>query len=160
MRVVIDTSAFFYGFRPEGSNEYFTTESVLDEIRGRRMREGIENFINLVTVMKPSERSISDVMRKAAETGDSYQLSRTDVELIALALESGATLLTNDLSVQNVCRRIGVEYQSFMGKSIKYDIVWKYRCPACGRRYDRKMEDCPHCGNKLKRYPVRKKVIV
>ncbi len=159
MKIVVDSSSFFYGFQLEGGNEYFTTESVLEEIRGRGMRKSIENMMPFLNVSVPSQSSVMKVRRVAKDTGDLDQLSHTDLELIALAEVENATILTNDLAIQNVCRKIGVSYQSFGGKEIKEEIEWKYRCKGCGRVFDKKMAECPYCGSELRKFPRRRKTI-
>ncbi|MEM0127859.1 MAG: ribonuclease VapC, partial [Thermoplasmatales archaeon] len=94
---------------------------------------------------------------KASETGDIFELSSTDIDVLALALDEKATLLTNDLAVQNVCRSIGINYDSFKGKNITTGIEWGYRCVGCDRKFTTKLEQCPHCGSELKKYPVRRR---
>lgn len=159
MKIVVDTSSFFYGFQLDGKNEYLTTYSVLDEIKGKTMKREVELRIDLLKIFEPSQSTIGNVMRTARETGDLDQLSRTDIELIALAMEKGAILLSNDLSVQNVCRKVGVKYLTFSSKQIETEIEWGYRCIGCGRKFERYQEECPHCGSELKRYPRKRKAI-
>ncbi len=157
MKVVIDTSSFFYGFQPEGGNQYITTPSVLNEIRGKRMRRSVEMQTELLQVLEPGVHSVAEVTKNANFTGDIGQLSMTDIELIALALEEGAELLTNDLAIQNVCARMGIVYRSFGVKLIDTEIEWSYRCIGCKRIYDRKLESCPHCGSELRKFPKKRK---
>ncbi|MGC8644969.1 MAG: NOB1 family endonuclease [Thermoplasmata archaeon] len=159
MKVVVDTSSFFSGFLPDGSNDYLTAESVLREIRGRGMRESIEMRINFLTVTEPSEETRRRVRQTASRTGEETELSATDIDVVALALENEAIVLTNDLAVQNVCRLLGLKYESFKGKVIGDEIRWGYRCTGCGRRYSSNLRLCPHCGSELKRYPRRKRKI-
>ncbi|MEM0134018.1 MAG: hypothetical protein QXU18_02155 [Thermoplasmatales archaeon] len=159
MKIVVDTSSLFYGFQIDGSNEFLTTQSVIDEIRGKRMKKSILMNIDLLKIMEPTKSGIEKVDRVARSTGDIDQLSRTDVELIALASETEAHILTNDLAIQNVCRKMGIKYQSFGGKAIDTEIEWEYRCVGCHKKFDRFLEECPHCGNELKRFPKRRKPI-
>ncbi|MGC8561585.1 MAG: NOB1 family endonuclease [Thermoplasmata archaeon] len=159
MKIVVDTSSLFYGFQIDGSNEFITTPSVIEEVRGRKMKKSVVMSIELLKIMEPSAIGMEDVERVARSTGDLDQLSRTDIELIALAKETEARLLTNDLAIQNVCRRMGIAYQSFKGKSINTEIEWGYRCIGCGRKFDRFYKECPYCGNELKKYPKKRKAI-
>lgn len=159
MKIVVDSSPVFSGFQIDGSMEYFTTPSVLKEIRGRRMKIDLNLRIDLIRVQNASSSSIDMVKSKSGETGDLYQLSETDIELVALALDKGAKLLTNDLAIQNVCRKVGVDYESFGSKEIDTEIKWGYRCIGCRRKFVKQLSECPYCGNELKRYPVKRKSI-
>ncbi|MEM0073235.1 MAG: hypothetical protein QW364_01165 [Thermoplasmatales archaeon] len=157
MKVVVDTSSFFYGFVPDRSNEYLTTKSVFSEIKGKKMMKSIEIRSDFIEIVEPTEASISLIRKKASETGDIFELSSTDIDVLALALDKKATLLTNDLAIQNVCRSIGINYDSFKGKKITTRIEWGYRCIGCGRRFTVKLKECPHCGSELRKYPVKRR---
>jgi UPF0271 protein len=159
LKIVVDTSSFFYGFQMDGRNEYFTTYSVLDEVRGKTMKRELELRMDLFKLFEPSQSSIEKVRNVARETGDLDQLSVTDIELIALAVDKGAFLLSNDLAIQNVCMKVGVKYLTFSGKQIKTEIEWAYRCIGCGREFEKYHDDCPYCGSELKRYPKRRRAI-
>lgn len=159
MRIVLDTSSLFYGFQIDGNNEYFTTRSVLEEVRGRKMRKSIELRIDLVSVVEPDSSSVEEVSKIAKRSGDLDQLSATDIGLIALSKDREALLLTNDLGIQNVCKKMGISFQSFGGKSIRDEIEWGYRCIGCHRRFNRFLDECPYCGNELKRYPKKRKPV-
>jgi len=159
MKVVVDTSSFFSGFLPDGSNEYLTTESVLQEIRGRGMKKSIELRMNFLSVARPRKEYREKVLKDASKTGEERILSSTDIDVLALALENDALVLTNDLAMQNVCNLLGLRYDSFRGKEISYVIKWAYKCEGCGRRFSSYLESCPYCGNKLRRYPRKKKII-
>ena len=160
MKIVVDTSSLFYGFQIDGSNEYITTDSVIQEIRGKKMKKSIEIRMELLIIFEPSKDTVKEVREIAEESGDLQQLSGTDTGLIALARDHDATLLTNDLAMQNVCKRMGIKYQSFQGKSIDTEIEWGYRCIGCKRKFDRLFKECPYCGNELKKYPKKRKTIV
>ena len=159
MKIVVDTSSLFYGFQIDGNNEYITTQSVLEEVRGKTMRKSIEMRLELLKIFEPTPSGIEEVRRAAKISGDYGQLSSTDIGLIALSKEIGAPILTNDLAMQNVCRRMGVKYQSFGGKSIDTEIVWGYRCTGCKKEFNKFYEECPHCGSPLKRFPKKRKPI-
>ncbi len=159
MKVVVDTSSFFYGFLPDSKNDYYTTESVLSEIRGRRMKQSIDLRSEFLRVMNPKEEFLYIVKEKAKETGDDSQLSPTDIDVIALAIQISATILTNDLAIQNTSRALGLKYESFKSKNIRNIVKWKYKCEGCGRIYDEYIEECPHCGNKLKKFPAYQRII-
>ncbi len=159
MKIVVDSSSFFNGFLPDSHNEYYTTNSVMQEVRGKKMRDELELRSTFLKILSPSPENIKVAKDVAKKTGDSEQLSDTDVEVIALAIQISASILTNDLAIQNVCRVIGIDYESFKSKKIKNEIVWKYKCTGCRNVYDINYTECPHCGNKLKKFPVKIKPI-
>ncbi|MGC8547097.1 MAG: NOB1 family endonuclease [Thermoplasmata archaeon] len=156
---MVDSSSFFSGFLPDANNDYFTTESVIEEIRGKRMKSEIEMRSTFLHIMEPNPDNILMVKNMAKKTGDIEQLSETDVEVIALASQISASILTNDLAIQNVCREMKIDYESYKSKKIKNEIIWKYKCGGCGKVYDKNYKECPHCGNNLKKFPVKIKVI-
>lgn len=159
MKIVVDSSSFFSGFLPDANNEYFTTESVIEEIRGKRMKSEIEMRSTFLKIIAPNSDNILLVKNIAKMTGDIEQLSDTDVEVLALAFQISGSILTNDLAIQNVCRVMKIKYESYKSKEIKNEIIWKYKCEGCGNIYDKNYKECPHCGNNLKKFPVRIKVI-
>lgn len=95
------------------------------------------------------------VERAAVETGDLDVLSRADLEVLALALELDAELVSNDYAVQNVASRLGVSWKGTRG-GMEQEMEWEWYCPACGQRYARKRE-CGVCGTETKRRPKREK---
>ncbi len=159
MKIVVDTSSLFYGFQFDGMNEYITTSKAMEEVRNRQMKKSISMRLELVRILEPSSSYIEMVKQLAKRTGDLDQLSSTDIEIVALAKEQDALLLTNDLAIQNVCKRMDVKYQAFGGKSIDTEIEWGYRCIGCHRRFDKLFDACPYCGNELKKYPKKRKPI-
>ena len=104
-----------------------------------------------MNILEPSEDSLRKVIEAAEETGDLEVLSEADIELLALALELNATVVTNDFAVQNVAEKLGLEWEG-IGKSIRRFIQWEWYCPGCKRVYERKGK-CEFCGLELKRRP-------
>ncbi len=89
--VVLDTSAFLAGFDPFSlSEEQVTVPKVEEEIRKNsivlvRFTTAIEN--GKVKVQAPSEEFLNKIKASATTVGDSFKLSETDIQLLALALE-------------------------------------------------------------------------
>lgn len=106
-----------------------------------------------VNVVEPKKEFVTRVEQAARETGDLDVLSRADAEVLALALQLGAVLVSNDYAVQNVASRLGIEWQGTRG-GMEREIEWEWYCPACGRRYARRQE-CVVCGTETKRRPKR-----
>jgi len=106
-----------------------------------------------VKIIEPKQAFMDRVGRAARETGDLDVLSQADKEVLALALQLNAELVSNDYAVQNVASRLGVEWQGTRG-GMEREIEWEWFCPACGRTYGRK-QACSVCGTETKRRPRR-----
>ncbi|KYK26908.1 MAG: hypothetical protein AYK23_00515 [Candidatus Proteinoplasmatales archaeon SG8-5] len=148
---VLDATALRTGIATDGSQEWFTTPSVLEEIRlGKvardlRMLEGVH-----LVVKAPREDCRERILEASAVTGDDERLSVTDIDVLALALEMSATVLSDDYSIQNVAKRLGLEYAGTAEPGIREVFDWTYRCTGCGRFYDESSGSCEICGSDLK----------
>jgi len=149
VRIVLDTSALMSGRQFDG--ELFTTPEVLEELRKFGVTTQLEAFIeNKVRVLTPGGESRSKVVRKAEETGDANRLSPTDIGILALAVELGAALATDDYSIENTAKAMGIRYEAVMMPAIKEEVHWRYRCTGCLRFWPEWHDSCPVCGAKLK----------
>lgn len=150
MRFVLDTSALISGVDfIEG--EFFTTQSALREAKRKGMTPQLASLLNVkVKVQTPGRKSLSDVRQHSKKTGDVERLSPTDVDIIALARELNATILTDDYSIQNLAKEMGLSYHGVLMKEIKEKIYWTYRCKGCGRFFKKPHKQCPVCGSALK----------
>lgn len=114
-------------------------------------------------VQTPEKTFLERVKASANMVGDAFFLSETDLQVLALALQlkmKGYTplLATDDYSIQNVARHLGIEFASLATLGIRFPLKWIRYCPACHRKYpaDYKSRRCPICGTELKRKPLRK----
>jgi len=164
---VLDTSAFLAGFDPFSVNEeQATVPNVEEEIRTNsmtwvRFKTAVEN--GKLKVKEPSEEFLNRVKASATKVGDSFFLSETDMQILALALELKAAgynpqVVTDDYSIQNVATQIGIEFVSLATFGIRRLLEWVRYCPACHREYpsDYDFTKCAVCGTALKRKPRRK----
>ena len=125
-----------------------------------RFKTAVEN--GKVKVKAPSEDFWNKVKASANRVGDSFFLSETDLQILALALELKAEgytpqIVTDDYSIQNVATQIGIAFVSLATFGIRRLLQWIRYCPACHREYpaDYKSTTCPICGTALKRKPRR-----
>lgn len=147
-KVVLDASVFFSEFSCEG--EAFTTPSVVDELKDIRSKGNFERWCALgLRVMSPGRDALGRVAAAAATSRDAGVISATDAELLALALELGAVLSTDDFAIQNVALVLGVRIMPVQQRRAKR-IHWKYRCSGCGKYSDHDGE-CLICGAAIKR---------
>ncbi len=163
----MDTSAFLAGLDPFSiTEEQVTAPNVENEIRTKsmvwvRFKTAVENA--KLIVRYPIEEAQKEVETCAAAVGDTFFLSETDKQLLALALElktldRQAQIVTDDYSIQNVARRLGIEFTPLATFGIRRLLEWIRYCPACRREYPAEctLTACTICGTKLKRKPRKK----
>ena len=149
-RRVLDTSALMSGRAFAG--ELFTTEDVLRELRKQEaLTPQLDTFLAVkVRVVSPSKDAVASVRRQSEGTGDAHRLSPTDVRLLAVAKELDATIVTDDYSIQNLARDLGVTYEPILEPGITELVHWRYRCTGCGKAYETWVNPCPVCGAKVR----------
>lgn len=154
MIYIADSSIFIIGKRIEGN--IITVPSVVDEIRDERSRTILE-LMN-VRIEPPLQIFIKEVISKARTTKDSEELSKTDIGLLAKALEytrnEDTILITDDYAIQNTAIYLGIKVMPAGQKKIKDVLLWEKFCIGCKRRFPQG-DDCPVCGTLLKK--IRKK---
>jgi UPF0271 protein len=164
--IVLDTSAFLAGFDPFSlGEEQVTVPKVEEEIRKNSMiKMRFETAIESgkLKVKAPSQEFANKAKASASKVGDSFLLSETDMQLLALALElktEGYTpqIVTDDYSIQNVATQMGIEFLALATFGIKRLLQWIRYCPACHREYhvNCTFKECQVCGTELKRKPRR-----
>ena len=147
---LLDASAFIYGMIPGG--EIMTPSRVYAEVKDAQSRLKLEVMQGLI-VRDPSDAYIASVEAASASTGDDKRISLPDRDLLALAMEEKAAgkevdILTDDYSVQNVAKKLGISTTALRQKRIKYKVVWEKRCMGCNRIY-KEGETCEVCGSPL-----------
>ncbi len=149
MQRVLDASALLTG-RPF-AGDLLTVPGVLRELRRHRVTPPLEAFLEThVRVFQPGAAARERVRAAADATGDAPRLSPTDRELLALAFELGATLVTDDYSIQNLCRILRIPYEPILMPGIRETWRWSYRCTGCGRTWPEWHPECPVCGSAVR----------
>jgi len=161
--LVLDSSAIMNGYNPllVTNHRQIITVDALNEILKAEERSLVEYAIEIKRLEKaaPKPATIMKVEEAARKTNDRKYLSNSDISTLALALdliEEGwkPVVLTDDFSMQNVAKVLGIEYAPIATQGIRRVINWKLYCPACGRKYnDENVNECKICGTKLKRKP-------
>jgi len=146
---VLDSSAFIAGYETEDATA--TIPRVRDELKD----ESAYRFDALegggMHVHVPNEAAVRRVESAARDTGDYDTLSKTDVRLIAAALELDAVLVTDDYAMQNVASALSVPVDAVQQDGIEGRRDWSFQCQGCGRTFDERKERCPVCGSELTR---------
>jgi UPF0271 protein len=165
--IVLDTSAFIAGFDPFGvSEKQYTVPEVKNELTAGsmaciRFNAAIEK--GKAVMLKPKDSFFQEILEASKKVGDMRYLSKTDLQVLALALELEKRglkplIVTDDYSIQNVANKINLEFKSLLTFGIKFRFKWILYCPACYRKYppDYKFKVCEICGTELKRKTKRK----
>ena len=165
--IILDTSAFIMGYEANGSEEYFTTPKVYNELKKDTFPEiRLANSISTGKIRRLTpeikfQNRIDSETRKLRETD---ALSNTDKEVLALGLQLqeadySVVIVSDDYGIQNVAESLGIKYRGLSTKGIRRKISWEIYCPGCRKRFENHQEDniCPICGTPLKRRPRNKK---
>jgi len=149
MRRVLDASALLSGASFDG--ELYTTPEAVGEVRRLGSTPQLDAVLaTKVRVLTPAKESLESVDEEARRTGDIARLSPTDRGLLALARDLGATILTDDYSIQNVAAGIGISYTPVLERGIREVVTWRYRCTGCGRFFNESVKECPVCGSRVR----------
>ena len=149
MKRVLDASALLTGRQFPG--DLLTVPGVLRELVRHGMTPQLEAVLGTqVRVVTPEAAALERVRAASESTGDAHRLSPTDRELLALALEEEATLVSDDYSIQNLARTLGVPYEPVLTPGIRETWTWTYRCTGCGRTWPEWHGECPICGAALR----------
>jgi len=161
---ILDSTALIAGQTDFSRKEFATTPSVLSEVMHD---ESVKNVVEVAVdcgqleVSSPSEDNIREVERIAASTGDRIKLSRTDIDILALALEKSkagidVVIISDDYSIQNLARRMGIKTVGIIHPGIRKQITWVAYCPVCRSEYGvSNLNVCTRCGVELKRRPAK-----
>jgi len=147
--------------------ESYSVPEVTEELRqqtGPFYRLSVSTASGKLKIQSPSKPSLSEVLAEAGALGDKVVLSKTDISIVALALDlskQGMTpvIVSDDYAVQNVAEALKLNYQSLATFGIRQKFNWVLYCPACFRQYPNdETQECSVCGTKLKRKPIDKEV--
>ncbi len=147
----MDSSAILSRKFNLNQENFVVPESVLDEIRLGKIARNMEWQEGHLKVVQPLSSSVSRVKDAARETGDLEKLSRTDIDVVAVALELGGTIVTDDFAIENVASRLGLKFLGADLKPISREVKWQFRCTGCGKRFSAHTKECPICGHEVRR---------
>jgi UPF0271 protein len=148
---VFDTSVLYYGKDIPDGFECMITPGVVRELNKEGMGERLEMLLaTKIRVSSPTERSLMRVAAEAEKTGDSRRLSETDKELLGLALDLGYELWTDDYSIQNIARVMGIPCRGMDQKGITEVFEWQAKCKGCGKVFPADVRVCDVCGTETK----------
>ena len=153
MVIVLDSSALF-SMEDLPDDECVCPPGVIDELRKYKDRR-LNLWGDMLRVSDCSPESMEKVKEEARKSGDLGRLSPVDITVLALALDVNGTVMTDDYSIQNTARIMGIPYKAVGQAGIKKVEKWNYQCIGCGKWYKKKVPDCPICGSALRAHRKR-----
>jgi UPF0271 protein len=149
--LVLDTSALYYGKDLPPEYALVISPGVVRELEREGMKERLDLLLaTRVKVLSPSKGSLAKVIAESEKTGDSRRLSSTDKEILALALDLDYQLVTDDYSIQNIAKVLGIPYKGLEQKGIRKVVHWEFRCLGCGKTFNSDVAVCDICGSQTK----------
>jgi UPF0271 protein len=157
--LVLDTSLLLGGKDPPRASSWATTPEAAAEVSpgGRDARRYDGWLATGLQVREATPESLERVRDAATAAGNLGRLSAADLSLAALTLDLAGTLVTDDYTLLDVARRLGVRTQTVNTEGIAATIDFRPRCIGCGRWFDAmpKREECTVCGSPVKAKPVQ-----
>ncbi len=158
--LVLDASAFIGGYVPEKGCNY-TVSEVTDEVKDLKSFMIMESSIkegNLI-IAHPKDEDVLKVESSIKNSGDNLRLSNPDKKILALALsikkrKGNVTVITDDYSIQNALKILGIPFRSILTPGISEVYNWKKICRGCKQEFseDYLEDECDICGS-----PIHKK---
>lgn len=152
--LVLDSSALF-SMEQLPQEEFCCPPGVVRELE-RYNDPRLALWGDLLRVSDCTEASVAKVREAASKTGDIGRLSPVDITVLALALDVGGTVLTDDYSIQNTARVMRIPYKAVGQNGITKVEKWNYRCTGCRKWFKEKSEECPICGSPMRAYRKRR----
>jgi UPF0271 protein len=156
---ILDATSFYAGIPFASQEQSFTTPLVLEEIKHiKKSHDAVQTLIDLgrLRIVEPEQKNIDSILEKAKNTGDLLNLSKEDVSVLALCIQLGGELVTDDYTVSNVAKHMNLRVIPIMTKGISKIMDSVYFCPACSKTFE-KISECPICGSKLKKKSAQRK---
>jgi len=164
---ILDTSAILSG-KPIHfeQNNMITSQLVSNELKpGGRLYNAFQFLKEKgLTIKTPSKESIKKIKEVTDITGDINRLSKTDIEILALAVdinnsEKKGVIITDDYSIQNVANYLKIEFEPINQSGITKRFIWTCRCRGCGKKFKENIKICPICGTETITVISSKKMI-
>lgn len=150
---ILDASAFYAGVPFRSSEDCFTTSLVYDEIKHiKKNHDALGTLLetNRLKIREPDSESTRRAIQASKETGDFPQLSKQDISIIALCIETEGQIISDDFAISNVAKNLGLKILPIMTNGIADVGKWVHYCPGCKTNHSRGTA-CPACGTPLKR---------
>ncbi len=112
--MICDTSVLLHS---DFTGQITTVQEVIDEVKTKKHRERLE--FREIKVLEPEEKFVEKVQKEAEKADFEKKISVTDKKLLALALETGDILLTDDYAIQKLAKVMGIKFKPFQMGGVK-----------------------------------------
>lgn len=124
----IDANVIIHGRGLDG--DLVTVPEVIDELKSNKASSSVHGF--QIDTFSPSQEAIEKANEKAEEINS--KASKVDQKLLALAMEKGIELITDDKELQNLGLHLDVDVSGFLDPVTDKMMTWKFVCPNCGKK--------------------------
>jgi UPF0271 protein len=161
---VLDASGIIGGFYSKKSLNFITSQ-VIREIKDLKSEMTLQSAIDdgNVRIKEPDIEDIKQVEKVIRKSGDISRLSQVDRDVVALGLtlrrnNLSPTVVTDDYSMQNVLKIMGIPYRGVLTRGIEYVVEWVKVCKGCKKKYpkDHASSECEICGSPIIRKRVKR----
>jgi len=156
---VLDACGILHSDLDFSNEEYYITNEVLAEIVNETAKTMVDHgiYTGQLKIRDPTVENIAKVKEAAKKTGDLSRLSGADIGVLALSLECGAEIVSDDYAIQNVAASMRLKYHTTAKEGIQKEYVWEKTCPGCGLKHSIEFTKCEVCGTRLRN--VGKKIV-
>jgi len=151
--LVLDSSALF-AMEQLPEEESCCPPGVIDELTKYKDHR-LDLWGDMLRVSDCSPEALAKVEEAARRTGDAGRLSPVDFTVLALAIDVNGTILSDDYSIQNTARVLGIPCRGVGQTGIRKVEKWNYQCTGCRKWYKEKMDECPVCGSPMRAHRKR-----
>ena len=145
---VLDSSFFFLDI-PIAGTKFAAPPSVVAEMKDLRSKSKLDAMLEdgrlFVSEAAPATRK--RVIAASKKSGDYGVISDTDCDVVALALEIGGIVVTDDFALSNTAQTLGLTVIPVQMRKAKKR-QWKYRCTGCLKLCDAPGV-CDVCGSEI-----------
>ena len=145
---VLDSSFFFLDI-PIAGKKFAVPPSVVGEMKDLRSKSKLDAMLEdgrlFVSEAAPATRK--RVIAASKKSGDYGVISDTDCDVVALALEIGGIVVTDDFALSNTAQTLGLTVIPVQMRKAKKR-QWKYRCTGCLKLCDAPGV-CDVCGSEI-----------
>ena len=145
---VLDSSFFFLDI-PIAGTKFAVPPSVVAEMKDLRSKSKLDAMLEdgrlFVSEAAPATRK--RVIAASKKSGDYGVISDTDCDVVALALEIGGIVVTDDFALSNTAQTLGLTVIPVQMRKAKKR-QWKYRCTGCLKLCDAPGV-CDVCGSEI-----------
>ncbi len=161
---ILDASAFYAGVPFRSSDRYYTTTLVYNEIKHiKKNHDALGALLDTgkLEIREPSVQSMDNAIEISKKTGDYPQLSKQDISIIALGMETKGDVISDDFAISNVIKNAGLKVSCIMTGGIRDVGRWIHYCPGCKTSQSIKTTEnchlCLVCNTPLKRKLIKRR---